>query len=143
MNLLKKKDIYKEDYFFEGLPNINKDEYDIFFISEEEISDFFSSNSFFVKTFKNYVFIWALKLSKLIKDKFSRKDPTLLPRKPLTKPKDKIYNPDEENEKEDEKEDEKEEGKENKKEKKEDKKEGTKKNKKENKNEEEEEEDKE
>ena len=66
----------------------------------------FSSNSSFVETFKNYVFIWALKLSKLIKDKFSRKDPTLLPRKPLPKPKDKIYNPDEENEKEDEKEDE-------------------------------------
>jgi hypothetical protein len=85
------KDISKEDYNFEGLPNANKDEYAKYFITEEEIGDFFTMNISFVETFKNYIFIWAIKLAKLIKDKFSEKDPNLLPRKPLQKPKDKIF----------------------------------------------------
>jgi len=85
------KDISKDDYLFEGLPNTDEDEYALFFISEEEIEDFFKTNTSFVETFKNYIFIWALKLAKLIKEKFSKKDPNLLPRKPLSKPEDKIY----------------------------------------------------
>lgn len=85
------KDISKEDYNFEGLPNADEDEYAKYFITEEEIGDFFTINSSFVETFKNYIFIWALKLAKLIKDKFSKKDPNLLPRKPLQKPEDKIF----------------------------------------------------
>ena len=116
------KDISKEDYEFEGLPNVNEDEYSKFFTKEEEIEDFFSMNESFVSAFKNYIFIWALKLAKLIKEKFSKKDPTLLPRKPLAKPEDKIFNPDEvkedkkeenneQNEENDEKKDEKKEEK--------------------------------
>ena len=85
------KDISKEDYVFEGLPNPDVDEYAIYFITEDEISDFFTINSSFVETFQNYIFIWALKLSKLIKDKFSVKDPNLLPRKVLAKPEDKKF----------------------------------------------------
>jgi len=87
----KVKDISKEDYVFEGLPNGDEDEYARYFITEEEIGDFFTINSSFVETFKNYIFIWAIKLAKLIKDKFSQKDPNLLPRKPLPKPDDKIF----------------------------------------------------
>ena len=94
------KDISKDDYLFEGLPNIDEDEYQKFFIPREEIEDFFSTNQTFVDTFKNYIYIWALKLAKLIKEKFSKKDPTLLPRKPISKPPEKIYNGEEENEKE-------------------------------------------
>ena len=89
------KDISKDDYCFEGLPNIDQDEYSTFFVNEEEISSFFTTNISFVDTFKNYIFIWAQKLAKLIKEKFSKKDPTLLPRKQLIKPKDKIFNAEE------------------------------------------------
>ena len=92
------KDISKDDYLFEGLPNTDEDEYALFFISEEEIEDFFKTNTSFVETFKNYIFIWALKLAKLIKEKFSKKDPNLLPRKPLSKPEDKIYKEEDERE---------------------------------------------
>ena len=87
----KVKDISKEDYNFEGLPNADEDEYGKYFITEEEIGDFFTMNSSFVEAFRNYIFIWAIKLAKLIKDKFSEKDPNLLPRKPMQKPEDKIF----------------------------------------------------
>ena len=89
------KNISKDNYEFEGLPNVNEDEYDKYFIKEDEIEIFFSSNNEFVEIFKNNVFIWALKLAKLIKDKFSRKDPYLLPKKKIDKPKDKKYDPNE------------------------------------------------
>ena len=79
------KNISKDNYEFEGLPNVNEDEYDKYFIKEDEIEIFFSSNNEFVEIFKNNVFIWALKLAKLIKDKFSRKDPYLLPKKKIDK----------------------------------------------------------
>ena len=62
-----------------------------YFVSEDDLEDFFDTNSGFVDTFKNNIFIWALKLSKLIKDKFGRKDPYLLPKKQMNKPEDKIY----------------------------------------------------
>ena len=103
------KDIAKDDYFFEGLPNADKDEYSQYFVNEEEIEDFFKTNNSFVETFKNYIFMWALKLSKLIKEKFSKKDPNLLPRKPLLKPEDKIYNEEEEKKRKEKEEKEKEE----------------------------------
>ena len=102
------KDISKDDYLFEGLPNIDEDEYQKYFISREEIEDFFSTNNAFVETFKNYIYIWAVKLAKLIREKFSKKDPNLLPRKPMSKPPDKIYNGEEEKEKETQKSEEKE-----------------------------------
>ena len=103
------KDISKEDYSFEGIPNTNEDEYEKFFIGQEDIEVFFSTNGTFVDTFKNYIFIWAIKLAKLIKEKFSRKDPTLLPRKQLEKPPDKKYNPEEEKKRKEEEEKEKQE----------------------------------
>ena len=109
------KDISKEDYSFEGMPNINEDEYGKFFIGQEDIEVFFSTNGSFVETFKNYIFIWAIKLAKLIKEKFSKKDPTLLPRKQLEKPPDKIYNPEEEKKRKEEEEKEKEKEKQEKK----------------------------
>ena len=99
-----KKKMLKSDYDFEGLPDVNEDEYGKYFLSEEEIEVFFDTNSVFVETFKNNVFIWSLKLSKLIKDKFARKDPYLLPKKPMAKPEDKIYKEPEENKDEEEKE---------------------------------------
>ena len=98
------KDISKEDYSFEGLPNADEDEYGKFFIGQDDIEIFFSTNSSFVEAFKNYVFIWAIKLAKLIREKFTKKDPTLLPRKPLEKPPDKKYNPEEEKKRKKEKE---------------------------------------
>ena len=97
------KNIAKENYEFQGLPDINEDEYMAYFIKEEEIEDFFDTNGGFVETFKNNIFIWSLKLAKLIKDKFARKDPYLLPKKQMAKPEDKIYQEQEEN-KEEEKE---------------------------------------
>ena len=85
------KNISKENYEFEGLPDVNEDEYMAYFVSEDDLEDFFDTNSGFVDTFKNNIFIWALKLSKLIKDKFGRKDPYLLPKKQMNKREDKIY----------------------------------------------------
>ena len=96
-----KKKMIKANYDFEGLTDFNVDEYSKFFLNEDEIEVFFDSNEGFVETFKNNVFIWALKLSKLIKDKFARKDPYLLPKKQMDKPPDKIYQPPKENEEED------------------------------------------
>ena len=63
----------------------------MYFIKEEDIEAFFDTNEEFVETCKNNIFIWSLKLSKLIKDKFSRKDPYLLPIKQIAKPEDKIF----------------------------------------------------
>ena len=91
------KDIAKDNYEFEGLPNVDEDEYSFYFIKEEEIEVFFDSNQEFVETCKNNIFIWALKLSKLIKDKFEKNDPYLLPYKQMTKPEDKIYKEPEDN----------------------------------------------
>ena len=102
-----KKKMLKNDYDFEGLPDFNEDEYGKYFLDEEEIEVFFDTNSVFVETFKNNIFIWSLKLSQLIKDKFARKDPYLLPKKSMTKPEDKIYKEPEENKDEEEKDDEK------------------------------------
>ena len=85
------KNIAKKNYLFEGLPNVDEDEYSLYFIKEEDIEIFFDTNEVFVETCKNNIFIWALKLSKLIKDKFSRKDPYLLPLKQIAKPEDKIF----------------------------------------------------
>ena len=96
------KDISKNNYEFEGLPNINEDEYAAYFLSEDEVEIFFDTNSNFVETVKNNIFIWSLKLAKLIKDKFSRKDPYLLPKKQMAKPEDKIYKEPEEDKKEEE-----------------------------------------
>ena len=85
------KNISKKNYLFEGLPNVDEDEYSLYFIKEEDIEAFFDTNEEFVETCKNNIFIWSLKLSKLIKDKFSRKDPYLLPIKQIAKPEDKIF----------------------------------------------------
>ena len=86
-----KKKIIKDDYDFEGLPDVNVDEYAKYFLNEEEIEVFFDTNTVFVETFQNNIFIWSMKLSRLIKDKFSRNDPYLLPIKQIAKPEDKIY----------------------------------------------------
>jgi len=42
----------------------------LYFIKEEDIEAFFDTNEEFVETCKNNIFIWSLKLSKLIKDKY-------------------------------------------------------------------------
>ena len=98
------KNIAKNNYEFEGLPNVDEDEYSLYFIKEEDIEVFFDTNDEFVETCKNNIFIWSLKLAKLIKDKFSRKDPYLLPIKQMTKPEDKIYKEEDEEKKEEDKE---------------------------------------
>ena len=98
------KNIAKNNYEFEGLPNADEDEYSLYFIKEEDIEVFFDTNDEFVETCKNNIFIWSLKLAKLIKDKFSRKDPYLLPIKQMTKPEDKIYKEEDEEKKEEDKE---------------------------------------
>ena len=100
------------------MEDFNKDEYAKFFVNEEDIEVFFDSNEGFVDTFKNNLYIWALKLSKLIKDKFSRKDPYLLPKKPMDKPEDKIYQPPKENKEGEENDEDKKEEKKEKKDKK-------------------------
>ena len=83
----KQQDIFNCDMVF--LEGENMDEYAEFLIPETDISEFWTLHEAFIETYKNFVYAWACKLAKMIKMKFSKTDPNLLPRKRLQAPKDK------------------------------------------------------
>ena len=67
----------------------DEDQFDEFLEPRSDITSFWNMNESFVDTYKNFVFGWATNLSKLLRMKFSKKDPTLKPRKRLYRPPDK------------------------------------------------------
>ena len=67
----------------------DEDQFDEFLEPRSDITSFWKMNESFVDTYKNFVYGWATNLSKLLRFKYSKKDPTLKPRKRLQKPPDK------------------------------------------------------
>ena len=58
-------------------------------IPESSITEFWNINSEFIKAFKEYVYSWATRLGKLIRLKYQKSDPNLLPKRNLDRPPDK------------------------------------------------------
>ena len=79
----------QDDIFNNNMAFKDDDEFADFLIQESSITEFWNLNPQFVETFKNYVYSWACRLGKLIRLKYQKNDPNLLPRKPLERPQDK------------------------------------------------------
>ena len=79
----------QQDIFESNMVYIDNDEFAEFLIPENTINKFWTFNTSFVETYKNFIFSWACKLGKLIKLKYQRGDPNLLPKKKMPRPKDK------------------------------------------------------
>ena len=78
----------QDDIFNNNMAFKDDDEFADFLIQESSITEFWNLNPQFVETFKNYVYSWACRLGKLIRLKYQKNDPNLLPRKPLERPQD-------------------------------------------------------
>ena len=80
----------QQDIFNSNMVFIDDDEFAEFLIPEGTISEFWNLNAAFNETYKNFIYAWACKLAKLIKMKFSKKDPARLEKpKKIERPKDK------------------------------------------------------
>ena len=79
----------QQDIFESNMVYVDNDEFAEFLIPENTINKFWTFNTSFVETYKNFIFAWACKLGKLIKLKYQRGDPNLLPKKKMPRPKDK------------------------------------------------------
>ena len=80
-------DIFKSNMDFRDI-----DEFADYLVPESTITEFWNLNPQFVDLFKNYVYSWATRLGKLIRLKFEKTDPNLLPRRGLEKPQAKTAN---------------------------------------------------
>ena len=78
-----------DDIFNNNVEFKDDDEFADHLIPESLITQFWTLNPEFVTTFKNYVYKWATRLGKLIRLKYQKSDPNLLPRKKLERPQDK------------------------------------------------------
>jgi hypothetical protein len=67
------------------------DEFADYLVPEGTITEFWNLNPDFVDMFKNYVYSWATRLSKLIRLKFEKSDTNLLPKRGLERPRSKTY----------------------------------------------------
>ena len=79
----------QNDIFHNNLEFKDIDEFADYLVPESTITEFWNLNAQFVDMFKNYVYSWATKLGKLIRLKFEKSDPNLLPRRGFPKPKDR------------------------------------------------------
>ena len=79
----------QDDIFNNNMVFRDEDEFSDYLIPESSITEFWTLNSQFVETFKNYVYSWACRLGKLIRLKYQKSDPNLLPRRNLDRPPDK------------------------------------------------------
>ena len=79
----------QDDIFNNNMEFRVDDEFAELLIPESSITKFWDLNSEFVETFKEYVYSWACRLGKLIRLKYQKSDPNLLPRKGLERPQDK------------------------------------------------------
>lgn len=80
-------DIFKSNMDFRDI-----DEFADYLVPESTITEFWNLNPQFVDLFKNYVYSWATRLAKLIRLKYEKTDPNLLPRRGLEKPQPKTAN---------------------------------------------------
>ena len=79
----------QDDIFNNNMVFRDEDEFSDYLIPESSITEFWTLNSQFVETFKNYVYSWACRLGKLIRLKYQKSDPNLLPKRNLDRPPDK------------------------------------------------------
>ena len=79
----------QDDIFNNNMVFRDEDEFADLLIPESSITEFWTINSEFVTTFKEYVYSWATRLGKLIRLKYQKSDPNLAPRKRLERPQDK------------------------------------------------------
>ena len=79
----------QDDIFNNNMVFRDEDEFSDYLIDESSITEFWTLNSEFVETYKNYVYSWACRLGKLIRLKYQKSDPNLLPRRNLERPPDK------------------------------------------------------
>ena len=79
----------QDDIFNNNMVFRDEDEFSDYLIPESSITEFWTLNAQFVETFKNYVYSWACRLGKLIRLKYQKSDPNLLPRRNLERPPDK------------------------------------------------------
>ena len=79
----------QSDIFHNNLEFKDIDEFADYLVPESTITEFWNLNAQFVDMFKNYVYSWATKLGKLIRLKFEKSDPNLLPKRGFPKPKDR------------------------------------------------------
>ena len=79
----------QDDIFNNNMVFRDDDEFADYLIPESSITEFWTLNAQFVETFKEYVYSWACRLGKLIRLKYQKSDPNLLPRKKLKRPPDK------------------------------------------------------
>ena len=79
----------QDDIFNNNMEFRDYDEFAESLIPESSITQFWNLNSEFIETFKEYVYSWACRLGKLIRLKYQKSDPNLLPRKGLERPQDK------------------------------------------------------
>ena len=71
----------QDDIFNNNMVFRDDDEFADYLIPESSITEFWTLNAQFVETFKEYVYSWACRLGKLIRLKYQKSDPNLLPRK--------------------------------------------------------------
>ena len=79
----------QDDIFNNNMVFRDEDEFADYLVPESSITEFWTLNSQFVETFKNYVYSWACRLGKLIRLKYQKSDPNLLPKRNLERPPDK------------------------------------------------------
>ena len=79
----------QDDIFNNNMVFRDEDEFADYLVPESSITEFWTLNAEFVETFKNYVYSWACRLGKLIRLKYQKSDPNLLPRRNLERPPDK------------------------------------------------------
>ena len=79
----------QDDIFNNNMVFRDEDEFADYLVPESSITEFWTLNAQFVETFKNYVYSWACRLGKLIRLKYQKSDPNLLPRRNLERPPDK------------------------------------------------------
>jgi hypothetical protein len=96
MNYYRNYHIYNEDIesqdIFGSIEFEVIDEYEEYLVPRNTITEFWSLNTTFVETFKNYVYSWATRLARLIRLKYEKNDVNLFPRRGLKKPRDKTCN---------------------------------------------------
>lgn len=79
----------QQDIFNSNMVFLDEDEFAEFLIPEGQINQFWNLNGAFVETYKNFIYAWACKLGKLIKLKYQKSDPNLIPKKKMERPQDK------------------------------------------------------
>ena len=79
----------QQDLLHNNMTFNDEDQFAEFLEPESNITSFWDNNPSFIETFQTFVFGWAVRLSKLIRLKYSKSDKTLRPKKKMERPIDK------------------------------------------------------